>query len=165
MQSLAVRLWSWLHGRWLRSFDVLSHGQQLIVSFSVILHSVGCLSLLTGEIDLNLPQTSTLLVLTCSSLCAKRWQMLLNHVLFLFSSVASILSQQVTANSSQHQDMLAALHGGSSALGVVTSVTFQPYDVSNYNGGVIMLMMTTASTPGTIAVSLVWQHWNQRLRF
>ena len=37
------------------------------------------------------------------------------------------------------QDVLAALHGGGSALGVVTSLTFQSYDVSSYSGGVIVL--------------------------
>ena len=46
----------------------------------------------------------------------------------------------MSVNSTQHPDVLAALHGGGSALGVVTSLTFQAYDVSGYTGGVLILV-------------------------
>ena len=46
---------------------------------------------------------------------------------------------QVHASSSENPDVLAAVRGGGSALGVVTSLTFTAYDVSSYTGGAIVL--------------------------
>lgn len=50
-----------------------------------------------------------------------------------------LVSCQVHASSRENADVLAAVRGGGSALGVVTSLAFKAYDVSSYTGGAIVL--------------------------